>query len=147
MNNYTIISGFSGIGKSYAAKDKLIRDTIVDLDSSNYNEKDNWVDYYIYDIKKYIEEFDNLIILVSAHLEVRKALKENKLNYIIVAPEFSLESKNEYMRRYFYRKNSVEFIYNMYNHWNDYMNSILRDDAPKIFLNEDEYLSSILRER
>jgi len=90
MKDTLIISAFPGCGKSFAyeaLKEKIV---ILDSDSSDYSwtEKSSGVRHpdfpanYIKHIKDNIGASD--IIMVSSHAEVRTALKEAGLSYLLV---------------------------------------------------------------
>ena len=145
----TIICGFSGIGKS-TAEQKNRR--ILDFESSGYSNifengfrvsrNKDFPKNYIDRLEKLIENNEADYYLLSCHEEVRNELKARGLKYIIVTPYF--ECKNEYMKRWLKRGSDIDFITKMNERWNEMINSCINDEAPKIYLDEHEYLSDIL---
>ena len=113
-----VISAFPGCGKSYCFKNYQDKFTILDSDSSEFswvkdengnNTKERNPDFpnnYIKYIKDNIDKAD--IIFVSSHDVVRKALKDNEINTIIVYP--SKDMKDEFISRYKQRGNDEGFI-------------------------------------
>lgn len=145
----TIICGFSGIGKS-TAEQKNRR--ILDFESSGYSNifenglrigrNEDFPKNYIDKLEELIRNDEAEYYLLSCHEEVRKELKSRGLKYIIVLPYE--ECRNEYMKRWFKRGSDSDFITSMYKNWYEMMISCENDFAPKIYLNENEYLSDIL---
>lgn len=145
----TIICGFSGIGKS-TAEQKNRR--ILDFESSGYSNVfengfrvDRNKDFpknYIDRLEKLIENNEADYYLLSCHKEVRDELKARGLKYIIVMPY--LGCKNEYMKRWFRRGSDIDFITKMNERWDEMIESCVNDEAPKIYLDEHDYLSDIL---
>lgn len=145
----TIICGFSGIGKS-TAEQKNRR--ILDFESSGYSNifENGFVVSRNKDFpKNYIDKLEELIkndeayyYLLSCHEEVREELKTRGINYIIVLP--TIEQKNEYLKRWLKRGSDIDFITQMDKRWEVMINSCVKDTAPKIYLDEHEYLSDIL---
>lgn len=147
----TIICGFSGIGKS-TAEQKNRR--ILDFESSGYSNifengfrvgrNEDFPKNYIDRLEKLIENNEADYYLLSCHEEVRNELKARGLKYIIVLPYRDKELKNEYMKRWLRRGSNVDFITKMNERWDEMIDSCVSDEAPKIYLNEHEYLSDIL---
>ena len=145
----TIICGFSGIGKS-TAEQKNRR--ILDFESSGYSNifENGFVVSRNKDFpKNYIDKLEELIkndeahyYLLSCHEDVRNELKARGLKYIIVLPH--MEYKNEYLKRWLKRGSDIDFITQMDKRWEVMINSCVKDTAPKIYLEEHEYLSDIL---
>lgn len=145
----TIICGFSGIGKS-TAEQKNRR--ILDFESSGYSNifKNGFVVSRNKDFpKNYIDKLEELMkndeayyYLLSCHEDVRNELKARGLKYIIVLPY--RECKNEYKKRWLKRGSDIDFITKMDKRWDEMIDSCVKDLAPKIYLDEHEYLSDIL---
>ena len=145
----TIICGFSGIGKS-TAEQKSRR--ILDFESSGYSNifENGFVVSRNKDFpKNYIDKLEELMkndeahyYLLSCHEDVRNELKARGLKYIIVLPH--MEYKNEYLKRWLKRGSDIDFITQMDKRWEVMINSCVKDTAPKIYLEEHEYLSDIL---
>lgn len=137
-----IICGFSGIGKTHAEQKNR---RVLDMESSPYSkdrESNGFPKNYIDALEESIKNNEADYYLLSCHSEVRDELKKRGLKYIIVMPSY--QEKNEYLKRYLKRGSSADFIYKMYDRWNDMITSCVEDSAPKIFLNEDEYVSDLL---
>ena len=145
----TIICGFSGIGKS-TAEQKSRR--ILDFESLGYSNifENGFVVSRNKDFpKNYIDKLEELMkndeahyYLLSCHEDVRNELKARGLKYIIVLPH--MEYKNEYLKRWLKRGSDIDFITQMDKRWEVMINSCVKDTAPKIYLEEHEYLSDIL---
>lgn len=116
----------------------IIGEKIIDSDSSNFswikddngnNTKERNPDFpqnYINHIKKKMETED--VIFVSSHDVVRKALKDNDIEYHIFYPDKSM--KEEWIRRFKERGNDDGFIKFISSNWNSFINDIERDDYP-----------------
>lgn len=126
-----VICGFPGIGKSAISR---TYPGVVDLESTPF-EKD-WNRYC-----KVISHMNkNYTVLCSSHIDLRKELNKNNINYIYVKPEDNL--KEEYIERYKKRGNDEKFISQLEKNWDEYM-AILPDE--NIFeLREGEYLLDVL---
>lgn len=146
-----VICGFPGIGKSCIAHDRM---SIEDLDSSAFS--------WMWDKKEpykrirnsefpynYGERIENLrkevefeYLLVSSHEAVRKELKRRGIRYLVVAPRREL--KSEYLIRYVRRGSTMDFIENLNNKWDEFIDSIENDDAPVIWLERGQYISDVI---
>lgn len=147
--NTKIISGFPGIGKSYLFNNNngLI---ILDSDSSQFSWLEKGVrnpDFpqnYIEHIKSNIGKVD--MILVSSHKQVRDALKDNGIKYILVYPADRL--KREYLERFIDRGNESSFIGFMFDNWDSFIDEIKEELFPtKLRLWNGEYLSDIFTKK
>jgi hypothetical protein len=149
MVNYYAICGFSGVGKSTAAQKSRY---VVDMESSAYSRLwNNGVDggknpafpgNYIDGLEQLGREGCGKVFLLSCHKEVRDELKKRGIPYIIVLPRYA--HKNEYLRRYLKRGSDIEFIESMNNGWVEMHISCEEDSAPKIYLEEGEYITDVL---
>jgi len=138
MRNTKIISAFPGTGKTH-----LFNNTdlfVLDSDSS-YFDKSKFPQNYIEHIKSYMGKVD--YILVSSHKEVRDALKENFIDFLLVYP--SIELKDEYLSRYIERGSSIDFI-NMLNvYWNDWIKECAsQKGCLNIVLPSGKFISDII---
>ena len=134
-----IISAFPGCGKSYFYNkyNGEIRAgrtpwKILDSDSSEFswikdengcNTKErnpNFPNNYIQHIKDNIGKVD--IIFVSSHKEVRKALKDNEINFFLFFPEKSL--KEDFIQRYIKRGNNESFVNFIYDNWDNFIDEM-----------------------
>lgn len=130
-----VISAFPGCGKSYCFNNYQDKFTILDSDSSEFswvkdengnNTKERNPEFpnnYIKHIKENIKKAD--IIFVSSHEEVRKALYDNDIKTIIVAP--ANDMKEDFINRYIERGNSESFINFISNNWERFLNDINKD--------------------
>lgn len=150
MKKAMVICGFPGVGKSCAANN---RTNILDAESSAFSwiwnpenlekgreRNPEFPANYIRYIKENMEQYD--VILVSSHQAVRDALKAEGIGYIIVAPYFSI--KNEYLIRYLQRGSSIEFIEQLNKDWGTFLEDLVNDSAPLIWLDKGEYLKDVL---
>jgi hypothetical protein len=69
-------------------------------------------------------------------------LKRRGVDYIIVMP--TIYQKNEYLKRWLRRGSTTDFIASMEKRWHEMIRSCEKDDAPKIYLDENEYISDVL---
>jgi len=133
-----IICGFPGIGKSTLAKKY---NNVIDIDVADYFFNFNFPYNYIDDILKI--NYQNKIVLVSAHKIIVDLLHYNKCKPILVYPEQKL--KKEYMKRYKKRGQGKWFQIVMDLYWNVFYNNI----SKLVYLNhyilkENQYLSDII---
>lgn len=145
----TIICGFSGIGKTTAEQKNR---KILDFESSGYSNifengfavsrNKDFPKNYIDKLEELMKTDEAYYYLLSCHEEVRNELKARGLKYIIVLPY--MKCKNEYIKRWLRRGSDIDFITKMNERWEVMINSCAKDNAPKIYLDEHEYLSDIL---
>ena len=144
----TIICGWSGIGKSTVAKNQS---NVLDFESSVFSHKLNgetnsdFPDNYVDELMKVMSDKKYDYYLVSCHKSVRDELKARGLKYMIILPYRDCE--NEYMKRWVRRGSDIDFITKMSERWDAMIDSCVKDTVPKIYLDEHEYLSDILKER
>ena len=165
---YYIISGFPGIGKTYAykwltdyIKNKSLNWRVYDTDSSNYSHTEdenglriihpNFPNNYMEAIKDRLyqakeDDVDKCIILTSTNDVVRQKLYEEGFEVTILYP--SVGAKEIYMNRYKDRcspQSLIDRIDENYEHW---INEIQEDEAHDSFhvyqLEDSQYLSSII---
>lgn len=149
-SNYYIVCGYSGVGKSTAEqKSKNVFDFESSIFSHNWdsdncrNERNaDFPKNYIDAVCEHMENHHIGIYLLSCHKEVREELKRRGLSYIIVMPD--RHQKNEYIKRWLKRGSSIEFIQSMSDRWEEMINSCGLDDAPKLYLQQGEYISDVL---
>lgn len=130
-----VISAFPATGKTYTTK-KLTNAgwNVIDLDSSEFHwmkdeegnviKNPDFVKDYIEVIKRLIGKVD--IVFVSTHEEIRKALRENKIEYKIVYPNIKL--KEEFVGRCFLRGDSSEFCEKIAENWNKWIENIMQTE-------------------
>lgn len=152
MKDTKVIAAFPACGKSYCF-DRNEDYIILDSDSSKFSwmwdcgEKTRNPEFpknYIEHIKENIGKVD--YIFVSTHEEVRKALAEAGIDFILVFPKESL--KAEWVGRCFLRGSGEQFCNMIAGNWDTWM-SQMWDEAicnrrKHYVLKSDEYISDIL---
>lgn len=153
-NDPLVICGFPGIGKTrftqYVIEHEKRLD-ILDLDSKPYKAGDSeHPNLYCIEIEKAYQSKKFSYILVSCHKKVRAYMQEHDIPYIIVMPEYYydtntwMSSRNEYMKRYLNRGDSVSFMEKIYDNWDQWMFEMLSTDpAPKIQIHKMSYIEDI----
>lgn len=117
---------------------------VFDSDSSLFD-KAAFPQNYIAHIKSVLSQFDDVVIFVSSHEEVRKALHDEGIEFTLVYPQREL--KEEYIQRYAKRGNALGFITMMQERWNDFIDSCEADATPsKIIMEEGEFLGDTVGE-
>jgi hypothetical protein len=130
-----IISAFPGTGKSFLSR--LYPDRISDSDSSNFD-KSLFPNNYIEHIKMSTAE----LTLVSSHLDVRNALRDNGLEFTLIYPHEDL--RDEYVKRYRDRYSSEEFIDLLHSNFENWIMTMRADPCPNhIVLDAGEYLTDL----
>lgn len=83
------------------------------------------------------------MILISSHKEVRDALVENDLSFILVYP--SRDIKDEYIKRYVDRGNNESFVDLLNKNWDNWLSELeTQEGCVKIELKEGQYLSDVI---
>lgn len=149
-----IISAFPACGKSYIYEHQVrLGLKVSDSDSSNFS----WVETevgktrnpdfpsnYIKHIKSLIGEVD--YIFISSHDEVKLALEEEELPYILVMPDPSL--KSEWIGRCWLRGSPQSFIKVINDNWEDWVNPqkicFAWNPVGVVYLKSNEHLSDKL---
>ena len=148
--NTFVISAFPGCGKSYCYNNYQDKLSMLDSDSSEFswikdedgnNTKERNPEFpnnYMNHIKDNIGRVD--IIFVSSHDIVRKALKDNGINTVIVYPNKS--AKEEWIRRFKQRGNNEGFINFISSNWDNFIDEIENEDYGflKNKLGENKYI-------
>lgn len=148
MTEVYIICGFPGVGKSTLYNTCKGRDgvQVTDSDSSKYS-KDDFPQNYVNDLQRmYVEAkrsaYKTVVILCSTHEDVRKALKERGLPYVLVFPERDI--KQEYLNRYRERGAPPEFVRLISDNWDKWLGQLGKDERTQKFtLFSGQYLSDI----
>ena len=137
-----VVSAFPGTGKSYYfKKNKSKTFKILDSDSSKFDKK-YFPENYIKHIQKNIGKAD--IIFVSSHKEVRNALVENEINFILVYPDIDL--KEEYLERYKQRGSTKSFIKLLDTNWINWISELEQQKfVDHYVLNKNEYIYDVFR--
>ena len=134
-----VISAFPGTGKSYCFQNSDKK--VLDSDSSTFDKK-YFPDNYIKHIKDNIGKVD--IIFVSSHKEVRDALVENGISYILVYPDKSL--KDEYIERYKDRGNNEKFVELISSNWELWIEELQgQKGCSHVILKTYQFIGDILR--
>lgn len=137
-----LISGFPGIGKSYLMNN-LPDGVCSDSDSSKFNKK-HFPDNYIEHIKSLMGSTN--LILISSHEEVRKALVDNDLDFILVYPKRGL--KEDYLNRYKQRGSPDSFIKLLNDNWGVWMDDLEKQKGCKhIVLGKDQFLKDVIQKK
>ena len=165
---YYIISGFPGIGKTYAykwltdyIKNKSLNWKVYDTDSSDYSHitdenglrviHPDFPNNYISAIKDKLrqskeEGLDKCIILTSTHEVVRQRLYEEGFEVTVLYPPVG--AKEIYMQRYRDRCSPQPLIDKIGENYEQWVNDIQGDESYDSFhvyqLEKDQYLSSII---
>lgn len=95
----TVICGFPGIGKSFAALNSA-EHRIVDLDYRYFHEDADFSfpEGYLMEIENLRNSLEPKFILVSTHKAVREGLTRKNIPYVLVYPESGLS--DTYAKRY-----------------------------------------------
>ena len=140
-----IISGFPGIGKSYFAENSEL--LVKDSDSSKFSWKEKGVrdpdfpNNYIEHIKANVCLYD--VILISSHHEVRQALQQNMMEYVLIYPHRSC--KQEYIDRYSKRGSPESFLKLLDEQWDTFIDQMFSDKTSrKYILTSGRFLSDII---
>lgn len=145
-----VISAFPGCGKTEAAKNQILGEgaPILDLDSSSFSwlapgvRNPEFPQNYIDKVKESLE--DNVIIFVSSHTAVRKALHANDIPFILVWPK--PDTMWSWIGRFFDRGDRISFIEAIMDNWFHWLDDAFEEEeyknTPVIWLDEKEYISS-----
>ena len=147
-----IISGFPGIGKTTA--ERVCRESI-DCESTPFHyafdpnsqfgvekENSNWVTEYVDFIENSAKDGKYNFIFISSHLKVREELDMRMIPYIVVVPRKEL--KDEYLTRYVKRGDCAEFIIEVSESWNEWLDEIEKNAPAIVHLEAGQVLSDIL---
>lgn len=145
MKKTRIISAFPACGKTYLFENGYEGKVILDSDSSKFSwnedgtRNQDFPNNYIQHIKDSIGKAD--YIFVSSHIDVRKALVENDLNWVYVVPH--TDCLNEWVGRCYLRGNTKEFIDTMIKNWDNWVGySHIDNEAKMVYtLRNGEYIS------
>ena len=135
MKRTVIISGFPGVGKSHFSKNTNL--DVSDSDSSEFP-KDGFPSNYLKHIKGLIGKKD--IILVSSHKEVRDALSQQGIDFILCYP--SKDLKVEYISRYHTRGSELSFIKLLDTNYDVWIKELAEQEGcDHLILQKGEHLS------
>lgn len=129
-----IICGFPGVGKSYATSVLEQKDLVSDSDSSLFD-KSKFPANYVKHLGNLssIQQNTNkrLHIFGSSHKEVRDALLEAGLEFIVVIP--TSDQKADYIERYKKRGSPEAFIKLLDENFENWIKEILSDDRLNVW--------------
>ncbi len=135
--NTLLIAAFPGTGKSHLFRnpgDKIV----LDSDSSTFDKSD-FPANYIRHIKENMGKAD--IICISSHKEVREALVDAGLHFLLVYPNISL--KDEYVERYVERGSPQGFVDLISKNWDTWVSECgEQPNCDKMVLEHGEYISN-----
>ncbi len=141
-----VISAFPGTGKSFAYKKFSSEEhnfEIFDSDSSKFD-KANFPQNYISHIKNLLDG-DNKLILVSSHKEVREALVEADIWFLLFYPSKDPITKSIYLDRYKRRGSDEKFIKLISDNWDSWIDDCKSQKrCKKIEMNGNEYISDFI---
>lgn len=144
-----VVSGFPGVGKSYAC-DELSYEgyNVKDMDSSEFD-REAFPDNYLNEIEVLLKKKKLDVLFVSCHEEVRRGLENRGIKYVLVYPEEYL--KAEYIRRYVNRGSSEMFVSLLDDNWTDWIEKLEHEEADelktiRVIMDEDDYVLDIVRE-
>ena len=133
-----LCSAFPGTGKSHYYRNSELK--VLDSDSSTFDKSD-FPNNYNNHIKENIGKAD--VILISSHKDVRDALVENELDFLLVYPHKEL--KSDYIARYKERGSSKDFIDLISTNWYNWLGELNdQEGCEKIVLKQGEYISDVL---
>lgn len=141
-----IVSGFPGVGKSYASTHSEL--TVIDADSSAFSwlepgvRNPDFPSNYIAHIQSLIGTAD--VVFVSSHEVVRDALREANMTYLLFYPDKRL--KAEYLERYRSRGNDEAFINMIDQNWDAFIDAIEAETHPTLIkLHAGSYVKDMMR--
>lgn len=115
---------------------------MIDSNGNKISNPDFPVNYINY-IKDMMGKID--VVFVSTHQNVRQALRDNNISYILVYP--AVDTKDEMLQRYVTRGSTPEFVDMMRANWDDFIEDMQQDETPdKIELQSNQYLSAVVQE-
>lgn len=146
-----VISGFPGVGKTYYYDEAMnVGANVLDSDSSSFSwitiggEKTRNPEFpknYMHYVKEQLTHVK--LILVSSHREVRKALFDQGIHFMLVYPDISL--KDEYLQKFKDRGNSHSFITFISENWESFIKDIeAQKGCDLIKLKSGQFLTSVL---
>jgi hypothetical protein len=144
MKKALVISAYPACGKSYYTN-TVRGKRVLDSDSSSFS----WIIHedgtkernpefpanYIQHIKDNLDTAD--IILVSSHIQVRKALEDAGIDYVTVYP--SKQCKAEWIGRMYLRGNDNDFIDLQAANWDKWIGAVENEPHGSIIV----YLKSL----
>ncbi|ADG59947.1 hypothetical protein Acj9p047 [Acinetobacter phage Acj9] len=118
---------------------------VYDSDSSTFDKAEfpqNYIDHMRAVIQRHAGSQNPFLFLGSSHDNVRAAMQEMGIPYVLVYPHRDL--KEQYIERYKKRGSSEFFINLMETKWDEFIDSCEADPSHKIVLHDGQYLSDVL---
>lgn len=143
--NTMLVAAFPGTGKSHyvnygEGSGYMLQGFATDSDSSKFD-KANFPANYIEHIKQKISE-GYARVFISSHKDVRNALVENRLPFVLIYP--SKELKEEYLERYKQRGNNEKFIQLVSDNWDNWLDECkLQTGCFHIELKSGQFVSNV----
>ena len=137
-----VVSAFPGTGKSSLFNSTTqFKYAMLDSDSSTFP-KEGFPANYISHISRMLDQ--TKLLMVSSHLEVREAMFNAGIPYILVCPDAAL--KEEYLARYKDRGSPQAFVDLMDKSWDTFVQSCLTDSYAITvrILGSGQYLSDVI---
>lgn len=133
-----VVSAFPGSGKSHFVKENP---QVLDSDSSRFD-KEYFPGNYMCHIRNNI--VSDRCTMASSHDIVRQALNKNAIEYILVYP--SLDSKDEFIKRYRQRGSEMKFIDLIERNWENWIRDCeAQEGCLHVVLKPGQYLSDVIR--
>lgn len=117
---YMVILGFTGVGKSrFVANNNMVSD----VDSSNFTLHKDFPENYITFLEDNLEK--KTATFMSTHKEVRDALHEKNIPYVLIYP--SLDQKDDYLERYRLRGCEMRYISKVEANFEKWIKELMAD--------------------
>lgn len=156
MKKGTVVYGFAGVGKSYICskfknafdlEEELFRYLNVETNKIEQGkgvlkkENKNFPNNYFKALEDAIKKYDYVFVSYNAI----KYCQDNSIDYLLFFPQINY--KETYLCRYYNRQNSENFINNLKENFNAFINKEKKDVyAEKIvFLKKDEFLEDTFK--
>ena len=137
-----IICAFPGAGKSFAGS-VVNNKRVVDLDIHTFP-KNQYPNNYVDAVQGLYNSGEFDYILCACHESVRDAFREAGLHFIVVAPACKEKCRSECLTRLLRAGKDIEYLEYVSTHWDEFFDSLSKESAPTIKLENTQYLSDIL---
>jgi hypothetical protein len=135
-----VYSAFPGVGKTtyFNTTEK----SVLDSDSSKFDKR-KFPTNYIEHIERNMKDQKIDKILVSSHKDVRDALVNKKIPFVLVYPDRTI--KDKYIQRYKDRGNNNAFVDLLDKNWDNWMDEMdNQEGCYKVKLGPGQYLSDVI---